>query len=109
MQPGVHAGVPEALDAQHGLLGRAEHCEWLIMKLALPMKLLGFLGHVDDVMLREHLRPVGLVATRTTQSLATCVAEEHGAFFIPIAVGTRGIFIRGRLYKEAKQGIRGRH
>ena len=40
MQPGVHAGVPEALDAQHGLLGRAEHCEWLIMKLALKLRLI---------------------------------------------------------------------
>ena len=35
MEPGVHAGVAETLDAQHRLLGGAEHREGLIVKLTL--------------------------------------------------------------------------
>ena len=37
MEPGVHAGVAEALDAQHGLLGGAEHGEGFIVELALEI------------------------------------------------------------------------
>ena len=35
VEPGVHAGVAETLDAQHRLLGGAEHREGLIVKLTL--------------------------------------------------------------------------
>ena len=35
VEPGVHAGVAETLDAQHRLLGGAEHREGLIVELAL--------------------------------------------------------------------------
>ena len=36
----------------------------------LPVELLGLLGHVDDVMLGEHLGPVGLVTAGSAESLA---------------------------------------
>ena len=39
MEPGVHAGVPETLDTQHGLLSGAEHRERLIVKLTLHREL----------------------------------------------------------------------
>ena len=35
MEPRVHASVPEALDAEHRLLGRAEHSERLVMEFTL--------------------------------------------------------------------------
>lgn len=35
VEPGVHAGVSETLDTQHRLLGGAEHCEGLVVKLTL--------------------------------------------------------------------------
>ena len=35
VQSGVHARVSEALDTQHGLLGRTEHREGFIVKLTL--------------------------------------------------------------------------
>ena len=35
MEPRVHTGVPEALDAEHRLLGRAEHGERLVMEFTL--------------------------------------------------------------------------
>ena len=39
--------------------------------------LLGFHGDVDDVMLGEHLGPVGVLAARTTQGLA-CKTKTKG-------------------------------
>ena len=35
MEPRVHTGVPEALDAEHRLLGRAEHGERLVVEFTL--------------------------------------------------------------------------
>ena len=35
MEPCVHAGVPETLDAEHGLLGGAEHGERLVVEFTL--------------------------------------------------------------------------
>ena len=70
VEPGVHAGVAETLDTQHRLLGGAEHRERLVVKLALPVELLGLPGHVYDVVLGEHLGPVGLVPAGPAESLA---------------------------------------
>merc|ERR550532_2786613 len=77
VEPRVHTGVPEALDVEHRLLGRAEHGERLVVEFTSSVKLFCLLGHVDNIVLRKHLSSVGFISTVSAQGLTTCVAVEH--------------------------------